>query len=376
MNDRWGFENEPETEPRPGAHATGHDAASSAEPFTPIDWEALEGRLPPPRRYAIQDWLPIGCVTSIYGVGGIGKTMLVQQMSTCIATGISAFGFTVAEHGPVLGMFSEDDDDELWRRQWRINQAVGCSVRNLRGLRIQGRAGLENLLVHYPPNGLPAAQPFIEIVSTQAALLRPKLIVLDNIAQMFGGNENDRTHVADFVNRLTRLARQHECAVALVGHPAKADGSEYSGSTQWNNSVRCRLMLSRSEGDDLLRARSKSNYARPDTMPLRWCDGVLRPSRTGDMSPEDAEMAARRDDDAERAFLAALDVLTAQGRNVSHSSRAANYAPRTMAGEFTEKELAAAMDRLFARGAIVANAEVGRTSRRQPVHGIARAPAP
>lgn len=294
MNDRWGFENEPETEPRPGLHANGHDTASSAEPFTPIDWEALEGRLPQPRRYAIQDWLPIGCVTSIYGVGGIGKTMLVQQMSTCIATGVSAFGFTVAEHGPVLGMFSEDDGDELWRRQWRINQAVGCSVRNLRGLRIQGRAGLENLLVHYPPNGLPAVQPFMEIVSTQAALLRPKLIVLDNIAPMFGGNENDRTHVADFVNRLTRLARQHKCAVALVGHPAKADGSEYSGSTQWNNSVRCRLMLSRSEGDDLLRARSKSNYARPDTMPLRWCDGVLRPSRTGDMSPEDAEMAARR----------------------------------------------------------------------------------
>ena len=38
----------------------------------------------------------------------------------------------------------------------------------------------------------------------------------------------------------------------------------------------------------------------------------------------------------------------------------------------SEKELAAAMERLFTRGALIADAEVGRTPRRQPITGIAR----
>ena len=161
----------------------------------------------------VDGWLPIGCVTSCYALGGMGKSMLAQQIATAVALGVSLFGFQVREFGPVLGLFTEDDDDELVRRQVRINRASSCTMRQLGKLHIQGRAGLENMLVHYSASGLPEPQALLELISKACAMIRPKLLILDNIAQMFGGNENDRSQVSDFCNRLAELARAYDCAV-------------------------------------------------------------------------------------------------------------------------------------------------------------------
>ena len=42
---------------------------------------------PPDREWVIKDWLPKGYVTALYGDGGVGKSLLVQQLATCVATG-------------------------------------------------------------------------------------------------------------------------------------------------------------------------------------------------------------------------------------------------------------------------------------------------
>jgi hypothetical protein len=180
----------------------------------------------------------------------------------------------------VLGLLAEDDDDELWRRQVRINAWLGSDMDELGNLHLQGRAGLENTLAVYPANGPPAAQQLYELVRAKAAELKPVLIILDPIAQLFGGNENDRFQVSHFVNLVGGLAREFDCAVLLLGHPAKAEGSEYSGSTAWNGSVRSRLLLQRKEGeeDQLVLTRAKGNYAKLDSLALRWVDGILKPS--------------------------------------------------------------------------------------------------
>ena len=65
------------------------------------------------------------------------------------------------------------------------------------------------------------------------------------------------------------------------------------------------------------------------------------------------------------AFLKALDELTGQKRNVSHSERASNYAPKLMkaagfADQFSKADLKRAMNLLFGENAIVANAELWR----------------
>jgi RecA-family ATPase len=311
--------------------------------------------------------------------GGIGKSLLAQQIGTAVAVGRPLFEMKV-EKGPVLGLMAEDDDDELWRRQVRINEWFACRMEDLEHLHLQGRAGIENTLAVYPATGTPLVAPFHELIRAKAAELRPVLIILDPIAQLYGGCENDRFQVSHFVNLVGGLAREFNCAVLLLGHPAKAEGSEYSGSTAWNASVRSRLLLQRKEGetDELLLSRVKSNYAKPGNMALRWANGVLRPTAEQFMSYGEKLDEQMRMGAAKQAFLNALDQLTEQGRNVSDSTRASNYAPKVMieAGfvdDFTKAELAAAMNGLFAEFAIKANEPVGRGADRHRVSGIARA---
>ena len=60
---------------------TGQEGAAEpppAERIRTINFAELKGRTPPPRRFIVDQWIPAGCVTSLYGPGGIGKTLLAQ----------------------------------------------------------------------------------------------------------------------------------------------------------------------------------------------------------------------------------------------------------------------------------------------------------
>ena len=83
-------------------------------------------------------------------------------------------------------------------------------------------------------------------------------MILDTLADVFGGNEIDRVQVNGFPENLPRRAdllerRQQGHDLddpAAAGHPSKsslADGSGFSGSTAWESGVRSRLYLSRPE---------------------------------------------------------------------------------------------------------------------------------
>jgi hypothetical protein len=92
------------------------------------------------------------------------------------------------------------------------------------------------------------------------------------------------------VNHVAALAKDVDCAVLLLGHPGKAEGSQYSGSTAWDGSVRSRLLL-KADPDDSTKlrfARPKANYTDKDDMQLQWSsNGVLQPTRVENMSAAD-----------------------------------------------------------------------------------------
>ncbi len=164
--------------------ANGH-AKDEPSAIKPIRFAALAGRFPPARRFIVDQWVPAGCVTSLYGPGGIGKSLLAQQIGSAVAVGRPLFEMKV-EKGPVLGLMAEDDDDELWRRQVRVNEWFACEMADLKHLHLQGRPGLENTLAVYPATGTPLA-PFHELIRAKAAELRPVLIILDPIANSTAG---------------------------------------------------------------------------------------------------------------------------------------------------------------------------------------------
>jgi AAA domain len=113
-----------------------------------IDWPSREGMIPPKRVFVVDEWLSVGCATSLYAPGGFGKSLLAQQLGSCVASGREFLGVPTM-HAPVLGVFCEDDDDELWRRQCRINNLSSLRMTDLSAFAAQGRLGLPNLLMTF-----------------------------------------------------------------------------------------------------------------------------------------------------------------------------------------------------------------------------------
>ena len=67
--------------------------------------------------------------------------------------------------------------------------------------------------------------------------LQPRLIVIDNSADVFAGNENDRAQVRQFITLLRGMAITANAGVLLTSHPTLtgiSTGTGLSGSTAWN----------------------------------------------------------------------------------------------------------------------------------------------
>jgi RecA-family ATPase len=199
----------------------------------------------------------------------------------------------------------------------------------------------------------------------QALDTKARLVVIDTAATCFAGNENDRAQVTGFVgNFLTKLAQDIDGAVLLNAHPSLTgltSGDLRSGSTAWNNSCRSRWGLARPEGDDgkpvldsleRILTRRKANAATTgDAITMEWRDGVFA------VQQQFTAGTGHRKDQAESAFLAALEAKTGAGAHVSANSRAGNYAPKVLyntpqARDFSKRELVEAMGNLLKRGCL------------------------
>jgi RecA-family ATPase len=377
--------------PDTGAAGTLAEAADArlGEMICPaVEWNCIA---PPERRWIVQDWLPVGTVTSLYGSGGVGKTLIAQQLATCVAAGCAFFGLETTQ-APALVIACEDDRDELHRRQVSICTTSGVEMHKLGLLRLAPRAGRQNILAT-SSNGIIQLMPLYQTIRETARSTGSKLIVVDNIAQCFGGNENIRAEVTAFVNALSGLALELDAAVLLLGHPGKASDSEYSGSTAWDAAVRSRWILERPKLDlddgeagelaDLRMLRkAKANYSGTgDEIPIRWEKGAFRPEGRARIKDAVDRIEERPQEQADNAaFLACLDALREQGRGVSHHPTARNYAPRLMLGKAETKGLSRhrleqAMERLFAAGLIAADQVVGHKPNRVARVGIGRTEA-
>ena len=96
-----------------------------------IDIASWEGD-PPPRRSLWGTWLPLHQTTMLTGPGGVGKSLFEQMLFTAIALGKPLLGMETEQRN-TLYVTCEDDADELWRRQYDINAALGITKADLLG---------------------------------------------------------------------------------------------------------------------------------------------------------------------------------------------------------------------------------------------------
>lgn len=335
-----------------------------------------------PRPWHVPEMVPGGTVTMLSGDGATGKSLVALQLAVATVAGIRWLGNEV-DRGGALFITAEDELRDARLRLNDICSADGIAPADLNELRIKSLAGCDALLAvpDTKRGGVLQATELFARVKLLVKSCRPKLTVLDTLADLFGGNEIDRAQARQFISMLRGLAIECDTTVILLGHPSltgMASGTGSSGSTAWNNSVRSRLYLKRIvqkdgnstiEPDADLRSLStvKANYGKSGgEIVIRWRDGRFVPEHPGTgLSSLEAGAARNR---ADRVFLALLATYSTDGRKVS-SKPGPTYAPRVFANDgrsegITAKGFLDAMNRLFEQGAI-RNIETGPPSTRR-----------
>jgi len=346
----------------------------------------------PEREFLVKDLIPHANVTTLGGDGATGKSLLAMQLAIAVERNTKWIGHDIAKPGPVLYFSAEDDENETHIRLKEITHSERIPLDEVNELHIALMAGEDALLAveDTAQAAVLKKTPLFERLRQWASHIKPKLIILDNLADIFGGNENAKAPARQFIGMLRGLAIEFDCAIVMLSHPSltgMASGSGSSGNVAWNNSVRSRLYLTRdkeADGSELnpnrrMLTNVKVNYGQQgNQFELEWSQGrfvaVDMPDMSGlDGVGDDGTEGGSGHKIADRAGKARgvfMDLMRRfEHGNVRLSpSPGANYAPVRFATHhhargIRKAEFEKAMDELLTDGEIAVE-EVGPPSRR------------
>ena len=230
------------------SNVIGIDKAARIQPLKVINPSDWHGQPVPSREWLVPGLCVRGGATLLNGDGGVGKSLLCLQLQTALAVCKPWLGISTPMQ-PVrsLGIYCEDEVEEIHRRMVDICRYYSCSFRDLDGIaQMMSRVGENNTLIGFSRRGDAGGQITnffrqVEAIITENAI---EMVIVDTAADTFGGNEIDREHVRTFVQRLRGWAIRSRGSVLLTQHPSvsgMASGAGSSGSTAWSNSVRSRV---------------------------------------------------------------------------------------------------------------------------------------
>ena len=254
----------------------------------PTPWSEIEEVN---REWLIPNWLPANTVTMFTGQGGAGKSWLTLQVACEITSHAKSESWGKSnyqapkpseyddstDNDPKHIVFAtyEDEPAELKRRLNALSSSFGWieSEREVikKHLHIVDMRGVGSVWGPGAGNHIAITG---ELLRTGEALRKvckdigARLLILDPLSGAFGGNENDRTAVYDFVSSFRGWGDAAKCAMLVIGHlPKGADGraAGFSGSTAWEASARAMWLLATKEDKDdkpyYALQHTKSNYA-------------------------------------------------------------------------------------------------------------------
>ena len=317
----------------------------------------------PERKWAIRDRVPLNQVGLFSGEGGAGKSIIELTKNVAHVAGKDWFG-SMPEQGPAFYLGTEDDVDELHIRLSNIADHYGVRFDELiaGGLHVRCLHGQDAILCAATgKSGKVEVTDLYRQLYEAAGDIKPKNISIDCLTRVFAGNEIDRVQVYAFAMHMQALAMVSSGSVTVLSHPSLqgiASGSGISGSTAWHGAFRFRQYLTsvkpdsgEQPDDDLRELQFKKNQYGPkaETVVVRYQRGLFLPA-PGVSSLE----KVARDQQDEEQFFAMLDQTEQQGRTVSDSVNANNYAPKSFGNAIgvPKARLAASMERLFAAGKI------------------------
>jgi hypothetical protein len=327
------------------------EAPAETPQLPPIEWANLEAwhtTEAPRREWMVDNFIPREGVTLVYGDPGVGKTLIMHQQAVCAAAGIEWLKQRTRP-ARVMCVFCEDSKNELHRRHRDIMRSTGADAEAVsRNLRLVSRAGEDNLLVTFSrSNGTMQRTAFWHQLAQEIEDWGADLVIVDTLADVFGGSEIDRTQVNSFVKAgLGKLGGGRDVSVVALGHPSVAGRAEgRSGSTAWAGAARYRNLMRRPKGKEKGNLRefegTKTNNARlGNLLQVEWKAGafvVVASSTEANLNAfkESASVAVARlptvEEREDAAVLAALGAARLQNVPLGLNAKAhQKYAPRVL----------------------------------------------
>jgi len=219
------------------------DEAGVLDDYDTFDTKASIGRLldstPAARAWAIDRFAPVGKVTVLAGPGGVSKSMLMLHVLVYASLGRDWGGFQV--DGPLRSLYVsyEDDTQELHKRIHSLAEALrgqdagtfdllydvaGSINTNMRLFAADDEAAAWLLLTKPDRFGQPERTDRVEWLIGYLKSKAIKMLVLDPAVYTHQLEENDIADMAKYMQTLTYVAKQAQCAVVVLHHVNKAAG--------------------------------------------------------------------------------------------------------------------------------------------------------
>jgi RecA-family ATPase len=331
-------------------------------PLPWIDMSNWDNEPVPQQQWAVLNRIPLRQCVLFTGEGAAGKSTVDLHRSAAQVLGRDWLG-TMPEMGPAIYVDAEDEAAVIHRRLAAIAKHYGVTFAEMikGGLHVMSLLGRDAVLATVSRNGKVEATTLYRQIVEAAGDIRPKSISIASAANVFTGNEMDRSQVQQFISLLTHVAIVADGAVSLISHPSLTgikDNSGLSGSTQWHNAVRARFYMKSPKprpgeqpDDDLREIIFKKNQYGPkaETIVLRWTDGMFAPVR-GMSSLDKIAREAKVDE----LFVRLVNEANRRNEKVSSAIGAHKYAPSMFADDtdaitahITRNDFKDAMARLF-----------------------------
>ena len=212
--------------------STLNDDADSTAMSTPtirelaniLDWEELFAGPP-----VEEDWLVPGLICSerghsVYSAAGLGKSLIMREIGACLASGRSVLGHESREPMPVLYLDYE-------------NSPYGDITRSLRDMGFT-HADLGNFHVA----SFPEFEPMDTVAGGRQVMglveeIQPRLVVIDTVSRVVGGEENSNDTWLRFFNHVGQKLKKAKIAYVRLDHEGLNPSKGARGGSAKNGDV-------------------------------------------------------------------------------------------------------------------------------------------
>lgn len=231
-----------------------------ASRITPVDWDELWGvRLEEPK-WAIYPIVPEGRQVALWSVAKQGKSLLALDAAAAAATGRSIFGQAAQEPVTVVYLDQEMTQADLRERLEEMGYSPQDDLSRLVYFQLQSLPPLDS-----PEGG--------EIVEDVVKMTGADLVVLDTMARVVAGDENDSDTYRNFYRHTGARLKAMNCALLRLDHGGKNLEQGQRGSSAKVDDVDVVFRLQASDADDggytqvqLKRTHSRVSWVRDELL--------------------------------------------------------------------------------------------------------------